>query len=154
MNNPQEVYLESQVLSANPQRLRLLLIEGALRFGRQALRQWEADQWDAASESLARCRDIVEELLQSIHAETSPLAKRVADLYLFLFQSLAESQIRRDQQPLTDVLGILESERETWRQVCEQEVDNTPSEVPTPIPALLQTDYSELTETSGFSADA
>ena len=44
-------YLESQIMTATPQKLRLLLIEGAIRFARQTLELWEKEQNDQALEA-------------------------------------------------------------------------------------------------------
>ena len=46
--NPGNAYLEVQVLTATPQRLRLMLIAGAIRWARQALSCWDADRADEA----------------------------------------------------------------------------------------------------------
>jgi flagellar protein FliS len=131
MTNPHDHYLESQILTASPQRLRLMLIQGALRQGQLTLEHWDRDAQLEAWEALARCRDIVEELLQSVRADASPLAKQVADLYVFLFQSLCEAQLNRNRQKVADVLRVLETESQTWQQVCEQAADVAPAAVET-----------------------
>jgi flagellin-specific chaperone FliS len=43
-----DTYLASQVMTASPQRLRLMLIEGAIRFGRQAAEAWTRKRFEAA----------------------------------------------------------------------------------------------------------
>jgi flagellar protein FliS len=116
-----EAYLETQVLTATPQKLRLMLIDGAIRFARQALDCWDdADQVSGRIEALARCNEIVSELYSSIRVDASPVAEKVQDLYRFLLLQLAKVTQHYDASTLRDVLGVLESERETWRQLCEQ----------------------------------
>jgi hypothetical protein len=61
-------YLESKVLTAAPQRLQLLLIEGAIRFGRQAEEALRNADRVAASSSLLRTIDIIGELLAAARA--------------------------------------------------------------------------------------
>ena len=52
-------YLESKVLTAPPYRLHLMLIEGAIRFGRQAAEALERGDQVAAATPLMRVVDIV-----------------------------------------------------------------------------------------------
>lgn len=115
-----ETYWETQVLTATPQRLRLMLIEGALKFGRQALECWDEPQLRPQRFSaLARCNDILAELYGSIRPQESAVSAQVQELYRFLLVHLAKVSSSDDVQPLRELLEVLESERETWRQVCE-----------------------------------
>ncbi|MEQ8791743.1 MAG: flagellar export chaperone FliS [Pirellulaceae bacterium] len=120
MHNARQAYLETQLLTATPQKLRLMLIEGAIRFANQTLMHWEEDRNDAAFESLLRCRGVVTELMAAIRPDGSEVSRRVVALYVFLFQMLTEGQIQRDRDKVAEVVRILEVERETWQQVCEQ----------------------------------
>jgi flagellar protein FliS len=115
----QKSYLEAQILTASPQKLRLMLIEAAIGSAQRTLAHWEEGAHSEAVESLIRCRNIVTELLSGIKPDDSDLARRVAGIYVFLFKALTEAQLRRDRQRLREVVSILEIERETWRQVCE-----------------------------------
>ena len=47
-------YRAAEVLTATPQRLHLMLVEGAIRFCRQAQDQWRQSEMDAARQSLGR----------------------------------------------------------------------------------------------------
>ncbi len=113
-------YFEAQVMTATPQKLRLMLIEGAIRFARKSIQHWEAGENDQALEAIVRCRNIISELLSSIRVGESELTKQVASLYLFVFQHLTKAQLRRDVKLVQEAIGILEVERGTWRELCEQ----------------------------------
>lgn len=113
-------YVESQVMTATPQKLRLMLIEGAIRFARKTIHHWEASENDEALESIIRCRNIISELLSSVRVAESELTKQVASLYLFVFQHLTQAQVRRDAKLVAEAIEILEVERGTWRELCEQ----------------------------------
>jgi flagellar protein FliS len=146
-----DAYLETQLLTAPPQKLRLVLIEGAIRYARKTLEHWDSQQNEDACESLIRCREIVSELLSSVKIDESSLARRVAGVYTFLFQTLTEAQLRRDRQKLQEAVAVLEVERETWQQVCEQTVaaPNGGSHQKLPAVALSEAPY-----TGGFSLEA
>ena len=67
-----ERYLEAQVMTATPQKLRLMLIEGAIQHARQALEFERLEQPEQRGKSISRCRAIVAELLGSIRPDQSP----------------------------------------------------------------------------------
>jgi flagellar protein FliS len=113
-------YLESKVLTAPPQRLQLMLIEGAIRFGRQAEDALRAGDRVAASASLLRTIDIVGELLAAARANKTELNKKIADLYWFLFRRVTEAKINFDANALAESLRLLEYERETWQLLCDK----------------------------------
>ncbi len=118
--DPRSSYLESQVLTATPQKLRLMLIEAALSAARQALNYWDKKLDAQATLALIRCREIVSELLAAVKPDDSELTRNVAGIYLFLFKTLAEAQLHRDPAKVDQAIKVLEIERETWREVCAQ----------------------------------
>jgi flagellar protein FliS len=118
--DPRNSYLESQVLTATPQKLRLMLIEAALRAARQALNSWEEKLDSEANIALIRCREIISELLAAIRPDDSELTRNVSGIYVFLFKTLAEAQLHRDRAKVGEAIKVLEIEQETWRDVCEQ----------------------------------
>lgn len=120
--HPGAAYLENQVLTASPARLRLMLIEAGLRFAQKTIDDWTAGNEEAAHDSLRRCRAIIAELLAGVDPKGADetLAKQVAAMYLILFRTLTEAQSERSEQKMRDVLEVLDIERETWREVCEK----------------------------------
>jgi flagellar biosynthetic protein FliS len=120
-HSARDVYLETQIHTATPQKLRLMLIDVALRFSHQAIECWDREeQRGARCNALARCHDILIELYGSIRADELPVARQVKAIYRFLFRHLAEAAATEDCQKVRDVVRVLEQERETWRQLCEQ----------------------------------
>jgi flagellar protein FliS len=113
-------YFESQVLTAPPQRLHLMLIEGAIRFGRQAEAALQRGDSVAAATPRLKLIDIVGELLAGVRENTTDLNKRLSDLYLFLFRRASQAKINSDPAPLAELIKLLEFERQTWQLVCER----------------------------------
>ena len=114
----QSQYLESKILTAAPHQLHLMLIEGALRFGRHARLLLENGQVENAREPLLRTIDIVGEMLAGVRGGESEVNKKLAELYLFAFRRLTEAKLGDDVDKLNEALGVLEYERETWQMVC------------------------------------
>lgn len=108
-------YLRTKVLTASPEELRLLLLDGAIKFAHQGREGLLSRQHEAAYAGLTQCRNIVLELLTTIRAEINPdLAERVRSVYSFLYTELTTALLERDPGRLDKVLQILEFERETW----------------------------------------
>ena len=114
-----EDYLTTEVMTATPQKLQLMLIQGALRMVEQARQCWRQDDESGAFEALQKCQQVIIEMLASLRVEVDPgLVKKVAGVYLFIFRTIVSAQIDHDEKPLAEVVSILEIERETWQQLC------------------------------------
>lgn len=148
-------YLETQITTATPQKLRLMLLDGALRFAHQTADQWQRGEWDSALESLIRCREIVAELLSGVQPDESSLSRQVTGLYVYLLAALTEAQQTRDEHQLAAVVRVLEAERETWRQVCDQ-VGDRPVAPPTSVAFTPREELAPafVAQATAFSIDA
>ncbi len=114
-------YLETEVYTATPQKLQLMLVEAAIRNVNKAKRFWEEEEVDAAFEAMVRAQDIIAEILSSLDLEGVPeIAKRLASVYIFIFRQLAEANMLRDVSKADEALKVLETERANWKVVCEK----------------------------------
>jgi len=114
-------YLATEVMTAAPQKLQLLLIDGAIRFGRQAESHWQNRENEAAFRALARCQEIISQLIAGLAPSLeSSLIRQIASVYAFVYRTTVAAGFRRDASKLADALRVLEIERETWQQVCDQ----------------------------------
>ncbi len=114
-------YLEGKIQTSSQPQLHLLLLDGALRFGRQAREQWGDDtDLGEVAPLLGRMSDIVEELTYSVAKSEEKLSKDFEEQYAFIFRELCASQINEDRSKLDDCLKLLEFERETWKLACEK----------------------------------
>ena len=128
MNTTGNDYLEMEVLTAIPQKLQLMLIEGVLRFGNQARQHWKAGDIPAASEALIRTQEIMAEIIGNLNPQSDPdLVRRMAYVYLFVNSRLIEANFERSEAKLDEALRIMTIERETWRLACQQAVGAKPS---------------------------
>ena len=113
-------YLESKVLTAPSYRLHLMLIEGAIRFGRQASEALRRGDQPSAATPLLKVIDIVGELLAGVRHQDAELNQRLSDLYWFLFRLASEAKINSDAEKLALLLRLLEYERQTWQMLCDK----------------------------------
>jgi flagellar protein FliS len=137
-------YLETEVLTATPQKLHLLLIEAAMRFAERARRHWREGSGDKAFQSLILAQEAVTKMLNGLDLQdASSLVQEIASVYNFIFRSLVEANRRHDERKLDEALRVLSIQRETWRLVCQQNVEPSPSHeghpvVPRPLSQSFQ----------------
>lgn len=124
-------YLDARVATASQPELQLMLLDGAVRFGRQALALWDDDGQRAECERLlARTLDIAEELIRGVAAGGAEASKRFEEEYAFAFRQLALAQLNHEATPLREALRLLEFQRETWRLACERLKEAAPVAAP------------------------
>lgn len=112
---PTTAYLRTRVLTASPEELRLLLLDGAIRFAIQGREGLALRDYEAAFNGLTQCRAILVELLTTIRPDADEaLAARVRALYTFLFSEVVEASFQKSTERLDHVIRILQYERETW----------------------------------------
>ena len=114
--------MATEVQTATPQRLRKMLLDGAVRFASQAQDLHEKNKEIEAYESLDRCSQIIGELLSGIQGEDE-LANRMKGVYVFLLTQISSLQQEWIPEGMKNLLEVLEMERETWRLVCEKHPD-------------------------------
>lgn len=108
-------YLRMRVMTASPEELRLMLLDGAIRFATQGLEAIERSDVDGAIGGISQARAIVCELLTTIRDEPDPeLADRVRSVYAYMYRELMALGVDRDAGRLREILGVLGYERETW----------------------------------------
>ncbi|MDR2172167.1 MAG: flagellar export chaperone FliS [Planctomycetaceae bacterium] len=121
INTARNNYLQAEVSTATPQKLQLLLVEAAIKNIHRTKQAWHDARYDVGIEALTVAQDIISEILCSLDMEGNPaIAKQLASIYLFIFRRLAEGGMWHDETKLDDALRVLNSERETWRQVCDK----------------------------------
>jgi len=114
-------YLRTQVLTASPEKLRLMLLDGALRFAQQAADGMAAKDYEATYNGITQARAIVLELATSIRADVDPeLAERVQSVYMYLYRELVDASLTRDRARLEKAIELLRYERETWSMLMDK----------------------------------
>lgn len=141
-------YLDGRVATASQPELQLMLLDGALRFGRQARQMWDdAVRQVEADHLLRRTRDVVEELVRSVSGGSTAEAARLEEEYAFVYRQLATAQVAHDAAAFDSAIELLAFQRETWRLACEK---LKPASQPAPLTHLT---YAAAPAT-GFSFQA
>lgn len=120
MTDQKREYLEARVQTANSAQLHLMLLDGALRFGREAEKGVLRGEELAYHHPLMRSMEIVGELLVGVKHEATDLNAKLAQLYAFIYARLTSVYVNGDKKMMAEALQILEIERETWRQAVDK----------------------------------
>lgn len=117
-------YLRTKVLTAKPEELRLMLLDGAIKFLLQAREGVQKKDYEQSFNGFTKCRDIVLELINSMRTDLdADLCRRVGSVYTFIYSQLVEASLERDLAKAAKVLELLEYERETWVLLMRQIAD-------------------------------
>lgn len=149
-------YLEQEVLSATPAKLRYLLLDKATSLVAVVDQLWAAGDHFQAVQWTIRIRDILTELLNGVTDQQMELSRKISDLYIFLIRMLTQLEASKSREKLAEFRSILESERETWLQYVRLEnAAQQRSVASTPIPPTYSSSYSEHGSfgSSGFSLE-
>ena len=108
-------YLRTKVLTAPPEELRLMLLDGAIKFATQGREGLATKNYELSFNGISQCRDIVVELMTTIAPTVdAELAAKVRGVFSFLFTELTEASLEKNPARLDKVIDILKFERETW----------------------------------------
>ena len=115
-----QAYRESAVLTAPPERLVVMLYDGAGRFLFQAATAMREGDVPTAHERLRRAERIVEHLLATLDMSQGEVAERLEAIYVFCLQLLGEGRIRQDADALDKVRELLGELREAWAEIAQR----------------------------------
>jgi flagellar protein FliS len=120
-HKPAAQYLKTQVMTASPEMLQLMLWDGAIRFaeqGRQAILKKEIE---ASYNALLRAQKIIMEMNTSLKHEVAPeLCRNLAGLYTFIYRKLVKANTSKVVVHVDEALEIMRHQRETWVMLMEK----------------------------------
>lgn len=125
--NPLQSYKTISLQTAPPGQLVLMLYEGAIKFLERARMGLELDDPlemnETVHNNISRAQDIIQELNNTLDMEQGgKLAVVLRDLYGYLERRLFESNIRKDEEGIVEVIDRLTTLQEGWSEMLEQEL--------------------------------
>ena len=117
-------YLRTKVLSASPEELRMMLIEGAIRFARTGREGLVEKNYEKSFENISQCKAIVMELLNALDPKPDQeLCKRLSGLYTYMYRLLTDANIQHTIDPIDEAIMLLEFDRDTWKLLLQKIVE-------------------------------
>lgn len=114
-------YLRTKVMTASPAQLRLMLIEGAIKFAIQGRDGLASKDYAASYNGLTQAKSIILELINCLRPEVdADLCAKLSALYTFMYRRLIDANLEKKPAIVDEVLALLEYERETWVMLMER----------------------------------
>lgn len=121
MSNPFQKYKATAVQSAGPEKILLMLYEGAIKFTKLAITAAEQKKIADRCTNIGRAYDIIMELNNTLdHKIGGQIASNLEQLYMFIMEQYTKANISGDPEPLRVSLRILENLYEGWKGAVDQ----------------------------------
>lgn len=115
--NPYKRYRQTQVETAGPLELIIMMYDGAIRFCHQAKKAIEAKNYPEANRLLQRAQAVVDELNYSLNMEAGEIAANLRSLYDFIVTQLVEANLKKDTGLIDQAVNFLTELRSSWVQL-------------------------------------
>ena len=117
--NGVEAYQDAAVTTQSKGRLIILLYDGAIKFMRLAIKELEANNYEAKGQYINRAQDIINELNAVLDTEAGgEIAANLRKLYCFMSNRLSQANTKRDPQMIREVITLMEELNRSWRAVA------------------------------------
>jgi flagellar secretion chaperone FliS len=123
----QKQYLRDQILGASPEKLVILLYDGAIRNVEEARkRRFDIDPFEF-TQLLTKTQAIVAELTGSLKFELlGEAGPNMLLLYDFVYEELIEAHRDKSDERLQNAVSILKKMRATWLETVERSKEEIP----------------------------
>jgi flagellar protein FliS len=113
-------YYQTQVTTASPEQILIMLYDGAIRFTRQAIAGVEEEKPDKRRHGITKAMAIISEFAKSLdHEMGKHFAEDLDALYAFMMRELMQANLNNDLEKLKVVEKLLVDLRGTWVEAIE-----------------------------------
>ena len=120
INNPFAQYQAAQLETAPPERLLIMLFDGAVRFANAGIKAMQEKNIEVAHRNCIKVQNILTELMSTLRFDIGgEIAENLFRLYEYLHRRTVQANIQKDPQILMEVLGHLKDLREAWVQAAK-----------------------------------
>ena len=113
-------YQENQIMSASPEKILLMLYDGAIRFIRQAMFGLEEENLTLFHQGIRKSMAIITEFSNSLdHTIGGDIAENLDALYDLMIRELTKANLHKDIEHLRTVEKLLVDLRATWGEAVE-----------------------------------
>jgi flagellar secretion chaperone FliS len=120
MQMPLRQYQQTQVTTSSPEKILLMLYDGAINFTRIAMEKAACGERGERGKYVSKAQAIVAELMNTLDHETGgAVAMRLEQLYLYVINEYVNANINNSLKSLENTIRILSMLRDTWAEAFE-----------------------------------
>jgi flagellar protein FliS len=114
-------YLKSTVLTARPEQLQIMLLDGAIRFALKGREAIEANDHEQVFNNLDRAQRICLQLGAGLNRDNNPsIVDEMRAIYHFCYMRLIDASLHREVEAVDEVVPVLRHQRETWQILADK----------------------------------
>ncbi len=115
-----DFYLENAIMTASPAKLVEMLYEKSIELLKESKELIEKEFFLEANDRIKRVQDILMELNASLDMEKGgQIAQSLRSLYLYMYRTLVEGNIKKDIKKIEEILGYFEELLVAWRSAMK-----------------------------------
>ncbi len=118
--DPYQQYRSTQVQTATPERLVVMLYDGALANAEQGIKALEVKDWEKAHRLIGKAQEMVVELMAALNLDTGEIARNLYKIYEYVRGRLVEANVRKEPAPLREVITLLGELKEAWVEISRR----------------------------------
>ncbi|HUD84219.1 MAG TPA: flagellar export chaperone FliS [Candidatus Saccharimonadales bacterium] len=124
-NNPWQSYRKVAIQTASPGHLVLMLYDGAIRFLERGLTGFDyqdpAQFNQTISNNIIRAQAIIREMNARLDMEQGgEISENFRRLYNYFNRRLQQANLKKQKEPIEEVLGHLREIRDSWAEMLSQ----------------------------------
>jgi|ERR1039457_1780070 flagellar protein FliS len=120
MFKPVNQYQSIQVTTSNPEKILIMLYDGAINFTKIAIDKVGKGDRGGKGVYISKTQAILGELMMTLNHEIGgEVAKQLERLYIYLTNELTAANINNNAKPLHNAVRILTIMRDTWVEAID-----------------------------------
>ena len=116
------MYLESEVMSATPAKLVIMLYDGAINFLKRLDNIDYSRDIELKTYNINKAYAIISELLITLNMEHKAISEPLFALYTYMQSRLVEANMQNNSEYVREVIRLLTGLRESWGQIITIEM--------------------------------
>lgn len=117
--NAANAYQRTNITTASPAELTLMLYNGAIKFSNIALEAFEENNLEKINLNIKKVKNIIVEFRSTLDFDYE-VSKDFDRVYQYIYFCLTEANMKKDPKMLKEALGRIREMRDTWKEVMEQ----------------------------------
>lgn len=116
--NPASAYQKTNIKTASPADLTLMLYDGAIKFCNIAIMALEKKDYEKCNLNIQKAKKIIIEFRSTLNFDYE-VANDFDRVYDYIYWTLTQANIKKDKEMLEEALKRIREMRDTWKEVMK-----------------------------------